>query len=140
MSLPAFCQNTLSIDGLIKQETKVKTVHPSSGMIYSRIEPKKVNAVAFKIETAKQDTLDIYLGNSFVYRYIGPNGKSKYGAEYHFAIFADSLKDKYLTIIDRHGKAYTTFKLKKNSRRVWIYRDYLFEWLINQSKYAILVY
>jgi hypothetical protein len=140
ISLPAFCQNTFSTDGLMKQESKVKTIHPNSEAIHFSIDPKKVNAIAFKIETAKQDTLDIYLGNSFVYRYIGPNGKSKYGADYHFAIFADSVENKLFTIIDKHGSAYTTFKIKNKNRRVWISRNYLSTWLITQSRYAILFY
>ncbi|MDO7846075.1 hypothetical protein Q5H92_06895 [Hymenobacter sp. M29] len=79
----------------------------------------------------------MYLGDRWVYEYIGPNGKSRYGAVFHFSLHADSVRRQPITIIDRPHSIYTTFSLKPACRWVWVSKMPTGYWFVLQSRYAV---
>lgn len=135
-TLPGRGQARLSLHHLQAQRATVRTYHPPARVAHLWVDPAVFKGIAFKIETGQQDTLQLYLGERWVYEYIGPNGKSRYGAPFHFTLHADSVRRQPITLLDRPHGTYITFSLKPACRWVWIYKLPT-GWFVRQSRYAV---
>lgn len=136
-TFPGWSQSRLPLDHLTAQRATVRTYRPPAKVFHVWIDPAVFRRIAFKIETGAQDTLHLYLADRLVYEYIGPLGKSRYGADFHFTLAADSLCQQPFTLIDRPHRTYTTFTIKPTCRRVWIYKLPEGGWYVRQSKYVV---
>ena len=137
-AVPGRGQAPRSRQPLQAQRATVRTYHPHARTPHMWVDPAAVKGIAFKIETGQQDTLQVYVGERWVYEYIGPNGKNNYGAVYHFALHADSVRRQPITLIDRPHGVNTTFSLKPACRWVWIAKLPTGCWSVVQSRYAVL--